>query len=204
MKILLIILFVAFHQITFGQRSKKEIFPPVSPEKTNRTKYSLKQRLSFFPFNLTTQIKIVSFDKRLDSSLSNPDNPFIYELPLKADSICSDKISETIALNLYQIDTITDILYNTCYRWTIYETSKNGCYKPHNAILFYDKNDKLLAYIELCFDCNRIKYSDDKIVQFDDCNNAIDDLRKYFKKLGLKTGEEDFINPNSTKQRVLK
>lgn len=185
-------LLFCFYQTSYSQKGRKTIVPSSTPTKLNRTTYSFQKRLSFYPLNLTAQMKIVSFDKRIDTNLSNKRNSFIYGLPINGDSVCLSKISESVTLNLKQLDTITDIMYNTCNRWTIYETNKAACYEPHNAILYYGNNGKLLAYIEICFDCSQVKYSNTNIVQFKDCDIAINDLKQYFKKLGLKTSERDF------------
>lgn len=31
-----------------------------------------------------------------------------------------------------------------------------ACYQPRNGILFFDKDQKLLAYLEICFECHNI------------------------------------------------
>jgi len=87
---------------------------------------------------------------------------------------------------------LTDILYNTCYRWTITEENKAFCYMPHNALLFFDKNNLLIDYIEICFDCRQIKYSNKKIQRFKQCDFALDALKKYFQVFNLKSSVKDF------------
>jgi hypothetical protein len=165
------------------------------PKKINSTKYSLKKRLDFYPLNQSTRITIVSFDKQVDSSNSlntNRTPRYIYSLPKKNDTICFSKLSQTVSLNIKQVDTLSDILYNTCFRWTIRETNTANCYLPHNAILFFDKNDKVLDYIEICFDCSQLYFSNKKIKQFEQCDFAIDNLRKYFMRLGIKVSTKEF------------
>jgi hypothetical protein len=162
------------------------------PEKLINTKYNLETRLNFYPYNQSVQVKIVSFDAQVDTGKSFPEQRFIYKLPITNDTICFSKLDGIVSLNPQQIDSLTDILYNTCFRWTIVQTSKSGCYLPHNAIIFFDNNNKPFEYIEICFDCRLLQYSSDKIVKFEDCDFALKDLREYFKILGLKTSISDF------------
>lgn len=194
MKTILICLLIFYAQLSFCQSIS---LPSDKPEKQNITKYDLETRLNFYPFNQSAQVKLVSFDAQVDSNKTFPEQKNVYKLPTTNDTVCFSKLDTIISLSSQQVNTLTDILYNTCFRWTMYQTSKDACYLPHNAIIFLDDNNKLLAYIELCFDCNQLKYSSDNIVKFEDCNFALDDLQDYFSKLGLKTSINDFEKKTS-------
>ncbi len=89
------------------------------------------------------------------------------------------------------MDILSDILYNTCFRSAVVPLNTNACYLPHNAILFFDKNDHVLDFIEICFDCRKISISN-KIVPFKIGDFSIDNLQQYFKQLGLKISLKEF------------
>jgi hypothetical protein len=182
--------------------------PSYKPRRIDTTLYTLKQRQGLYPFKQAVKIKIVSFDKQ-EMSLDSSDWRFktgyckdyknlLYGLPILNDTICLAKLAQTVSLSSKQINKLSDILYNTCARWNMVEISKSGCYTPHNAILFLDKDGKTFDYIEICFGCNKIKHSNQQIERFDDCNLVYNDLKKYFKQLGLKTGESDFAKKKAT------
>ncbi len=213
MKYCLSFILLIFFLPAFGQKNKKSKAPPPPSidelienidkpaTRTNTTKYKLKERQKFYPFSKAAQIMLVSFDKQEPIELKINDGktltaeniyPPLYGLPFLNDTIDFSKIDQKVILIAKEVDTLTDILYNTCSRWSVHLTSKSACYHPHNAILFLDKNGNLLEYIEICFDCNQFLFSSNKIKQFEDCDNAVSELQSYFKILGLKSSTFDF------------
>lgn len=64
------------------------------------------------------------------------------------------------------------------------------CYNPRNAILFVDKNDAVIAYIELCFECfgNRIEPATLKIGNF--CDDKYEKIKNLFHSNGIRYGIE--------------
>ena len=200
-KVYFSLLFSLFVLEVFSQANN---MPSGKPQKIESTKYSFKTRLTFYPFNQSGKIMLVSFDKQVDTSHSLKTTyyrppEYIYTLPIQNDTIRFSKLVQKVSLNINQLDTLSDILYNTCFRWTIREEKKTDCYIPHNAIIFFDKNDNLLEYIEICFDCQRIKYSNKKIERFEQCDFAFADLKKYFQILGLYISEKDFESVTSSR-----
>lgn len=175
-----------------------------TPKKIKVTKFSLKNRLNFYPFNQSNQIKIVSFnrqEKALDSTnwryrfrdkYYKDYKDVFYGLPVENDTICFSKLDGIVCLNSSQISILSDILYNACYGWTVVDWSPASCYLPHNAIIFFDRDDKPFELIEICFGCRRLRYSSKKIEKFEECDFTYDNLKTYFKQLGLKTALEDF------------
>lgn len=165
--------------------------PPTAPEKINITKFTALQRQAFYPFNKATRLKIVSFkqtenegDKRKAAK---------WGLPVLNDTICFSKLDQIIELTPAQTDTLTDILYNTCSRWTITETSTMGCYFPRNAILFFDSTGNSFAYIEICFECHGIRNSNSAIVNPEACDLMYHDLQSFFSTQGLKTSASELL-----------
>ena len=181
MKLLLLIICLPFGYACFGQTKKK--YPPPPPPyqkevRNNSVKYSLQKRLSFYPLNKSSQIKIVSFGLHLDSIQRKCEEN--YKLPMLDDTICYSKLDEIKSLTLNQIDTLTDILYNECARWNINEYSEAGCYYPRNAILFIDKNGKAFEYLEICFECTIMKINNPKSAMPDLCENMYNRLEAFF------------------------
>ena len=197
------------------KKRKNEIPPPpspydvkyIKPHKINFTKYNLTKRLSFYPFNKASKIEIVSFslnyvkkdwlayyDQRavlIEGDTINREKyiqngqPFV--LPMKNDSILFDKMNQIKILTLSEEIEISDILYNSCYRWSDWEDKVLGCYFPRNAIIFFDENDKPFGYLEICFECRAIEKSSQNIKLIENCDYLYEELEKYFNKLGIIT-----------------
>ena len=161
--------------------------PPVFQKsvRTNNVKYTLQKRISFYPFNKSAQIKLVSFGLQLDSNQRKEEQN--YKLPKLNDTICFSKLDQIISLSLSQADTLTDILYNECFRSNLTEYNEAGCYYPRNAILFLDNDGHVFEYLEICFECSKVELSSSKIVKPDLCNNMYTGLEKFFKRIGVKT-----------------
>ncbi len=66
-----------------------------------------------------------------------------------------------------------------------------------NAILFLDANDKILSYIEICFECHRfIQMPKETIINF----NLFSVLEESFKMIDL---VKDFMKINGIKYGIL-
>ncbi len=182
--------------VALQANAQKRVRVEVKPQKTNFTKYPLKARFSFFPFAQSSKIMLVSFDKRVDSTgyvkTKYSHVEYRWGLPILNDTICFSKLAQTLTLKISQVDTLTDIMYNTCFRWTAWDKSPAFCYRPHNAILFFDQSDKVFQYIEICFGCKQTRFSSDKIKRFEQCDYAIQDLRNYFLQLGVNDFADEF------------
>lgn len=46
-------------------------------------------------------------------------------------------------------------LFNSIYESEI-ATSRTSCYEPRNGILFYDSSNKMIGFLEICFECRYI------------------------------------------------
>lgn len=179
-------------QLTFSQVTQ---LPSSESQKIDITKYTVHDRKSFYPFNKASQIKLVSFGEQHDSSKVK--YPGKFELPKSNDTICIARLDQIKELNWKQVDTLTDILYNICSRWTITEKSEMGCYFPRNAIIFFDILNKPFEYIEICFECHRVKYSNNKVVSAEACDHMYDELQSFFRFHGLKTSATELFEKSS-------
>jgi hypothetical protein len=192
MRTIALFAYLFISQTTFSQVTQ---FPSSESQKLDITKYTLQDRKSFYPFNKATQIKLVSFGEQYDSSdLSNRAK---FEIPKINDTISTVRLDQIKELTWEQVDTLTDILYNTCSRWTIIEKTEMGCYLPRNAIIFFDKLNKPFEYIEICFECDGIKFSNKEVVGTETCDRMYDELQSFFRIHGLKTSATELRRKNS-------
>ncbi|MFC3158296.1 hypothetical protein SAMN05443633_110171 [Chryseobacterium arachidis] len=155
-----------------------------------------------FPFNKTSKIKLVSYnlDFKKEPIYTPPpigDSIAIknYEnrkFPVKLSDILSDEnlngAQQQKNLNLIEIKELSNIIFNECGKYMMGLISTSGCYFPRNAILFYDEDDKIFGYLEICFQCGGFE-SDPKNLFDNDlvCDDIYNKLEKFFNKTGVKT-----------------
>jgi hypothetical protein len=144
-------------------------------------KLTAKKRLSFYPFNKATKILVISY---------NDKNKIQNSIPLKNKQIIFSEIRELDSLPKSQIDSLTNILFNTGYKskskFRVIEDKK--CYNPRNAILFLNKKNEVFEYIEICFECNKRVLSSEKIKDGEYCNEKFDLLWSFFQSMGIEVG----------------
>jgi hypothetical protein len=175
-----------------GQKKYPKI--PRIPSKVIRykkSKYSLETRLKFHPFDSTAHVRIMSFNGRKGANEYDEDQ---YGLPVIGDSVIQNLIDSSVILSPTQIATLTDIMYNECSRYNINQSTKMGCDDPRNAIVFYDCKNKMFEYIDICFGCHQIKYSNKRIEEINDCDYFFEKMQLFMSKLGLKTTRQEFEN----------
>ncbi|RXK57496.1 hypothetical protein ESA94_20815 [Lacibacter luteus] len=182
MKGLATILFLTFTVISYGQDTASN---ELKPTPTGFVKYSLNKRLSFFPFTSAKQIKLVSFHLQDDAIKGQQRRS--YSIPLLNGKVDLSKLTDVVELNSSQIDSLTDILYNDCSKWTLIEQSKVMCYMPRNAIVFYNQKNEPFEYIEICFECLGFKTSSNEIISPDKCDIMFKELQLLFERYGLST-----------------
>lgn len=141
-----------------------------------RYNFSLKYRLSFYPFSKAKKVMLVSFDESFEG------------LPMKNKRVDISKLKEIKTLSSVQIDSFTNLLYNMSAKGNIYRLTSASCYDPRNAILFSDESGKIFEYIEICFECHRTVTSSDKVQDGITCDQKFELLKSYFAKQGIKYG----------------
>jgi hypothetical protein len=199
-KILLAILFFVRSETGFAQRHGDRPPRPMTKQEAlaeernhlcvRHTFKPFSARLKHYPFNRAAQIQLVAFTG------SNPVDPDAAQyadksegkLDGKVDSVPPSKLLEIMPLTLLQIDSLTDILYNYGYRGPTRIGSIPLCYDPHNAILFYDNQGKMFAFIEVCFECRKTGESSEEISLGDMCDQKIDMIKQFFKNMGIEYG----------------
>jgi hypothetical protein len=191
-KVLFLLLFLP--GVVFCQHRKLPPAPPAQPPRgkdfdrsgqcLHRDLFSNLQRREFFPFKDTYTVKLISF---------NDPKSYQNEIPVYDHILDMNKVGEIKTLTINGIDSLTDILFNIGYtpvkpgRPSIYNPG-GKCFNPRNAVLFMDKNDRVLEYINICFECHQIEYSSDKIKRTDFCKQKFDLMKSYFLARGIKIG----------------
>jgi hypothetical protein len=193
MKYAILLLIIAIPSLTIAQTKRQLNRFPYVDRLTKRqekqqernvncmvtTKYSIKELREFYPFNTASSVSIVSF---------HSDTAFTNRLPLVNGEIDYAQIRETRILDRGEIDSLASILYNVTYRGEIFIISGTGCYNPRNAVLFFDSNNHLLEFIELCFECHGQRLSSEKISLGDLCSQKSDMIKDFFFRQGIKVG----------------
>ncbi|WP_293787644.1 hypothetical protein [uncultured Pedobacter sp.] len=143
-------------------------------------KYSSEQRKMFYPFNRTEFVSLISFIDTISK--------FSSHLPVKKGVLDTGMVKEEIRLSKQDINKLTDLLFNYGYRSKKYGVIEDGmsCYDPHNAILFFNDKRKVIAYIEICFDCLRMQFSSNKIRIGEKCTEKFNMLKNFFTSTGIK------------------
>jgi hypothetical protein len=156
----------------------------------NNGKLTPQERLKNYPFNVASEILLVSFDEDADGKKKYGSNIITENYtPVFRDTLYENKLHEKKQLSEAGVDSLSDILYNYSWKNSVYRTvEESGCYQPRNAIVFIDKEGRAFAFIEVCFECSAYKTSDAKILAGDFCEGKYELLRNFFKKEGIKTG----------------
>ena len=148
--------------------------------------YNLKQRLNNYPFSKSDQVIAISWSYVTDT-IPTPDDslPDIVEInfqhiPIVKNRLEKEKMNEIYDFNKSQIDSLTNILYN--FDGLGYAPA---CYEPHHAIVFL-KNEKVIEYIEICFQCHGVELSNGKAMQISFCSEKYEMIKELFKGIGIK------------------
>ncbi|MGH1517823.1 hypothetical protein [Chryseobacterium sp. JK1] len=172
----------------------------------------LDKRMARFPFNKAAQVRIISYNLNLKRSSASTYAPLPpppktkedsaritryydsikinkrFELREAIDHSAFEGIQESRTLTSAEVSELTDVIYNTCEKYYIGVVSTSGCFFPRNAILFYDKNDKVFAFFEICFECSGIESLPRKMLEpIEACEYLYPELEKFFKSKGLTT-----------------
>ena len=164
--------------------------------------YSEKERNQNYPFNKATRIVFASFKenenklpKKSKKKVIKGERPLYIEgeimqmyfdiLKKNLSKYTPEHFEEKIELNENLKNELTNLIYNVGNDFYI-----NGakCYIPRNTILFFDKNDQLFDFIEICFQCNNYRTSNKEIKINNNCNEKMYLLKDLFAKVGIKYG----------------
>jgi hypothetical protein len=164
----------------------------------HHNKYSAAQRLKFYPFNKAVQVKLVAFyglsdpnvQISIDSTAQKAQQRIKYWLyPFNGNQIDSTQFMEVKLLDKTQVNKLTDILYNIGERApNTFPYPNYKCYEPRNAIVFINSRGKIFAYIEICFQCQRIRTVPENMKMGQFCDGKLALLKKYLADQGIVYG----------------
>jgi hypothetical protein len=146
--------------------------------------YSVEQRRKFYPFSVAKRIALISYVWPESVVMEG-------EVPLKDGQLDTAYVKEVKVLSTAQVDSLTQILFNVGYKGYFFTEVDAKCYNPRNAIVFFDATGKLLAFIELCFECQKYRLSSQKIRTGDFCVEKYELLKDFFFKVGIEYGIKD-------------
>ena len=175
---------------------------------------TVEQRNSIFPFSEAEKVLLISYpnseayqSKRKDSvGLSEYgykiEKEFIFHDSLKVKLYDATKIVE---LKSKTIKELSNLMFNYDYKIkandSLLTISVVDCYTPRNAIIFLDKNEKVISVLEICFEC--IQYylfptsKEFKDVLGLECDKRLGYFRKMFDDYGFENSKN---NTNMTFQ----
>jgi Domain of unknown function (DUF4375) len=169
--------------VKYKEPSSKEIIQnQIACECLFSNKYNKAQRLSFYPFNKAKSVKLISFKMGQN-------------IPVKNRSIIKKQIIEQLTLDNEQIDSLTSLFYNV--NFTPVKNIKPhslgpNCYEPRNGILFLNSKGKVIAYLEICFGCERTIKSSKIVRDGEYCSTKYNLLRSFFSTAGIKYGTSKY------------
>lgn len=141
----------------------------------NNGKLTKSQRFQIFPFNQAESILVISYNSKLGKT------------PIINDTIIRSKILENIRLSEKQIDKLTNILYNYNYsnKTNLISDVEYGCYFPRQSIVFLNKSNKVISYIEICLECKKTvtMLPPESVGKF--CDGKYEMLYNFFKSIGI-------------------
>jgi hypothetical protein len=180
-------------------------------------KMTVDERRNTFPFNKAKKVYLVAFPSKF--------SPIVIEETgdnVKYDSLSYSKlgykiintiklpnkyqseylITEKLELNQLQVDTLSNLLLN--YKIKNRKLPKKlalsviGCYYPRNAVLFVDENEKIISYIEVCFECMQFYQGPDETIEnfnilanLEECFGRVELLKDFFKDCKIEYGVEE-------------
>lgn len=188
---LFILLFLLTTSSFYSQsRTNKAIID--SEQNCKKTKNTSFENLaSLFPLNITTTVQIVSFE--YENSILIEDGKadkriVIDSLPRIGNKLDYKNLKEFKNLELIKIIELSKLLYNFNFDPKKNKTIRiGGCYMPRNAIVFLDKQENIIEYIEICFECRGyFIFNKSNFGEF--CDGKIELIKNFFILNGMEYG----------------
>ncbi|WP_177766361.1 hypothetical protein [Flavobacterium sp. I3-2] len=166
---------------------------------------SVEDRNQNYPFDKATKIIFASFEdkstklKLFENNKMNKDGYASYFqgeiMQIYFDSLKNnmskynpDLFEEKIELSEIQKNELTDLIYNYGNNHEDAVIWGAKCFIPRNAILFFDENNKLFEFIEICFECYQYKTSNYNVDLNNNCGQKLSLLKELFEKSGIEYG----------------
>lgn len=176
-----------FTLISCGSQYKQKLFYK-NMSCVKQDKLTVSERNKIYPYNISAKVVLATYLPKEKGAQVMGSEMQDYFRSLKEDRILFDKkrFKEFIYLKDNQKNELTDIIFNYGYKKNLNIGMHSLCYMPNNAILFLDKDDNLLEFIEICFDCNEFRTSNEEITLGDKCMQKMNLLDDFFLKSGIK------------------
>lgn len=144
-----------------------------------RQEIKLPEMKETFPFSEAEKIELISYsfdDYRHSSGY--------YQYEIKDGKLPFDEtiIKERIFLNKLQQESLFwALMTDNCPA----NYAVADCYMPEHRIIFYDKNKKVIAFLEVCIQCIGSRKSENlKIARL--CGKKMKELKRLFRSAGIK------------------
>ncbi len=139
----------------------------------------LEERMNFYPFKQAKKIEIVSFKREKMRYHKEEDGSFKIDFA---------KCLERRLFDPKKAERLNEIMFDYQCNKDCIESFK--CYIPRNAVLFYDENNKIFAYFEICFQCHTTTFQ--SAVKIDNdfamSDNKFELLRNLLIEVGITYG----------------
>lgn len=174
-------------------------------------KKTVAQRNATFPFKDAKKVVLVAYpspngvyvDENRDAhpglSESFKNDPHNYITIVKLPKGAKYYVTESATLPQSEIDKLSNVLLNYTVKTPSDMVEPINChYEPSNAILFLDKDEKVISYIEIYFECEQfyqfpqttIPYFD-VLCLWDGHEKMVGLIKDIFKNAGIKRGVEE-------------
>lgn len=142
-----------------------------------------------FPFSDSEKVEIISYPCRIywDTIQNNNGINILDPVVNKKLAVNTSGIKDRVILNDDSENKLFNYLFvNDCPD----NFSVAGCFNPRHCVLFYNEQEEIIAYFEVCLDCGTYEASQGMEVN-EICLERIGTLYKIFKQTGIKYfGEE--------------
>jgi len=155
-------------------------------------KYTAQQRLAMYPFSKAAKVLAVSYKCRgMDTDELNALKKFPRRgLYINNGILDTTTLIETKKLNTEQTNELTRLIFNIKYKnkseFDIEEFGK--CFEPRNALIILNSDDKVIDYLEICFECKQNNSKSERFNIGIICNQKYELFSNYFKSIGVSYG----------------
>lgn len=171
-------------------------------------KKTVEERNSIFPFSEAKKVLLISYPNAEEYHLKRKDSVGLSEYGYKIEKefIFHDSLNvklydatKIVELKNKTINELSNLMFNYDYKIkandTLLTISVVDCYTPRNAILFLDKNEKVVSVLEICFECIQY-YLFPKSKEFKDvlgleCDKRLVYFRKMFDDYGFENSKNN-------------
>lgn len=182
---------ILISNFAFSQKKKSKYekeFEKLNCVRSN--KLSLENRALNYPYNISSQIKIISYKNKGEGFEGEELQKYLDLIISNKDSLNESNFDEIQILNTKQIERLTDLIYNYGFKEKVNTVVVKACYMPRNAILFYDNENNLIGFLEICFECNNYRSSNMDITIGELCKQKMQLMKEFFKDCGIKYGTD--------------